>query len=224
MRAGQPRAHKAPPRRRGRPSAIDDSSPSAAAVLDAALDAFAARGFAGMSVREVARQLGVSHNLIPQRFGSKDRLWYAAVDHGFGLLLEDLMRVLEHPPPDDLSRLRAMVVRFVEANVARPALLRIINQEAGAGGPRLKYLFDRYIEPVRQFGEKILAQLHTQGQVRTKAVDLVYFLMTNGACGPITSPGLALHLGTMIDRQDPAAVRQYAEGVVDLLFEGIGPT
>ena len=35
-------------------------------------------------VREIARRLDVSHNLIPQRFGSKEDLWYAAVDHGLG--------------------------------------------------------------------------------------------------------------------------------------------
>jgi TetR/AcrR family transcriptional regulator len=161
---------KEAPRRRGRTPAVGASSPSDAEVLDAALDAFAERGFDGMSVREIVRQLGVSHNRIPQRFGSKERPWYAAVDRGFGLLLNDLMAVLEDPPPDDLSRRRAMVVRFVEANAARPALLRIINHEAGVGGPRLNYLFDRYIEPVRQFGEKILAQLHAAGQVRTKWV------------------------------------------------------
>ena len=41
------------------------------------------------------------------------------------------------------------MVRFVEANAARPALLRIINQEAVVAGPRFDYLFERFIEPVR---------------------------------------------------------------------------
>lgn len=34
----------------------------------------------------------VSHNAIPQRFGSKKKLWDAAVDHGFGRVSEDLIR------------------------------------------------------------------------------------------------------------------------------------
>jgi AcrR family transcriptional regulator len=195
-------------------------------MLDAALTAFAELGYAGMSVRELARQLGVSHNLIPQRFGSKERLWYAAVDHGFGLLHLDLLAVFDDAAPDDLpddlSRLRAMVVRFVEANATRPALLRIINQEAVAGGPRLDYLFTRYIEPVRQFGDQVLAQLHRQGAVRLTSAGLMYFLMTNGAGGPLVFPGLAERLGAAVDRDDPVAVRAYAEQVVDILFEGIG--
>lgn len=209
-------------RGRGRPRTVDDTHPSSTDLLDAALEAFADLGYAGVSVRELARQLEVSHNLIPQRFGSKERLWYAAVDHGFGRLLKDLLAALRDPPLDDLDRLRRMVIGFVEANAARPALLRIINQEAVTGGPRLDYLFDHYIEPVRRFGETVLAHLSANGQVRTTSVGLVYFLMTNGAGGPPTFPGLAARLGAAVDSRDPAAVRAYAEHVVELLFDGIG--
>ena len=137
-------------RPRGRPVAVEEAAPSDAEMLDAALEAFAEHGFAGPSVREMARRLGVSHNLIPQRFGSKERLWYAAVDHGFSTLLVELLPVAEADQPDDVRQLRAWMVRFIEANAARPALLRIINREATSPGPRLDYLYDRYIEPVRQ--------------------------------------------------------------------------
>ena len=64
-------------RPRGRPPKGDPDSISDATILDAALNAFAERGFAGTSMREVARELGISHNLIPQRLGSKEQVWYA---------------------------------------------------------------------------------------------------------------------------------------------------
>jgi AcrR family transcriptional regulator len=163
----------------------------------------------------------VSHNLIPQRFGSKERLWYAAVDHGFGLLAAEMAKVLADPPDDDVAALRAMVVRFVAANASRPALLRVINQEAASPGPRLDYLFDRYIEPVREFGDAVLAKLHAAGRVRTSSVSLVYFLMTHGAGGPLSLGPLAARFGDTVDPKDPEAVRRYAEGAVDVLFEGI---
>jgi AcrR family transcriptional regulator len=211
----------AEPRPRGRPAPGDVKPASDPDVLEAALEAFAEAGYAGMSVRELARKLGVSHNLIPQRFGSKERLWYAAVDHGFGLLLADLAAIPDSSQTDVLAWFRAMVVRFVEANAARPALPRVINMEAVSGGPRLDYLFDHYIEPVRQFGLTMLDQLHADGHVRTSSVGLVYFLMTSGAGGPITFPGLAARLGVTVDRHDPVAVHEYAEQVVEVLFEGI---
>ena len=201
--------------------AVEDAAPGDAEMLDAALDAFAEHGFAGASVRELARRLGVSHNLIPQRFGSKERLWYAAVDHGFDTLLIELLPVAEEDQPDDVSQLRAWMVRFIEANAARPALLRIINREASSPGPRLDYLYDRYIEPVRQAGEAFLADLYERDLVTTTSVGLVYFLMTHGAGGPTAFPALADRLGTAVAPDDPEAIRRHAEAAVDLLFEGI---
>jgi TetR/AcrR family transcriptional regulator len=202
-------------------TATDDAAPSDVRVLEAALDAFAEHGFAGTSVREVARQLGVSHNLIPQRFGSKERLWYAAVDQGFGSLLIDLMPVVLDEEPDDLSRLRAWMVRFIEANAARPALLRIINREAASPGPRFDYLFERYIDPVREVGESFLVDLYERGLVSVDSVGLVYFLMTHGAGGPIAFPALADRLGDAVQPDDPVAIRAHAEAAVDVIFDGL---
>jgi AcrR family transcriptional regulator len=208
-------------RARGRPAALESTAPSDAQVLDAALDAFAERGFADTSVREVARQLGVSHNLIPQRFGSKEQLWFAAVDHGFAELLVDLLPLALDELPDDLTRLRAWMVRFIEINAARPALLRIISREAASSGARLDYLFERYIEPVRAAGAGLLASLAEQRAVTTTSVELVYFLMTHGAGGPVAYPALAARFGDQVSRDDPEAIRAHAEAAVDLLFEGL---
>ena len=74
----QDRARRAP----GRPRAED--SVDEAAFLQAALEAFSRRGYGGVSARELSKELGVSHSWVHQRFGSKDGLWRAAVDHGFG--------------------------------------------------------------------------------------------------------------------------------------------
>jgi AcrR family transcriptional regulator len=203
---------------------VPDEAPTDQRVLEAALDAFAEHGYAGTSVREVARQLGVSHNLIPQRFGSKDRLWYAAVDQGFGTLLSDLLPVVVEDRPDDVDRLRAWMVRFVEANAARPALLRIINREASSPGPRFDYLYDRYIEPVRAMGAAFLGDLHERGLVTTDSVGLVYFLMTHGAGGPIAFPALAERLDDAVHPDDPDAIRRHAEQAVAVIFEGLHRT
>ena len=41
---------------------------------------FAERGYDATTVRKLARDLGVSHNLLNVRFGLKANLWKAAVD------------------------------------------------------------------------------------------------------------------------------------------------
>jgi AcrR family transcriptional regulator len=197
--------------------------PSDGELLDAALEAFAENGYAGTSVRELARRLGVHHNHIPQRFGSKERLWYTAVDHGFGLVLNELMSAFEEPAPelDELARLRTMVVRFIEINAARPALLRIVNSEAVIGGARLEYLFRAYIEPVRRYGSHVLSKLQARGEVSTSSAGILYFLMAGGVGGPIIFPGLADRLGVGLDPADPDAVHRLAIEMVDVLFDGL---
>jgi TetR/AcrR family transcriptional regulator len=209
-------------RPRGRPVAGDPSALSTEHLLEAALDAFAERGFDGTSVRELARALGVSHNLIPQRIGSKAELWRQAVDHGFGQLAVALASALQDDPgDDDLARLRALVVRFVETNAARPALLRIITQEAASPGPRFDHLFDTYIDPVRIFGADLMTRLQAAGRLRTDSVALMYFFMTHGAGGPLVLPAIAERFGNVIDPSDAAAVRDHAQTAVDVLFDGL---
>lgn len=204
-------------RARGRPLAGEETLPTAL-LLDRALEMFAERGFEAMSVRELARELGVSHNLIPQRIGSKERLWFEAVDRGFGALAVALAQALQdiQGEADDLVKLRALVVRFIEANAQRPALLQIINQEATSPGPRLEHLFATYIDPVRQFGGDLLGRLHADGRVRTANVDLLYFLMTHGAGGPYALSGLAKHFGV-----EATDVHAHAEAVTEILFDGL---
>jgi AcrR family transcriptional regulator len=208
-------------RRRGRPALDDVTTHSDDELLDRALVAFADHGFEGTSVRELARELGVSHNLIPQRFGSKERLWYLAVDRGFGHLAAEMADLADEPDPDPVAALRAQVARFVSVNATRPSLLRIINQEAAAPGPRLDHLFTTYIEPVRAFGEQMLTELFDAGLVRTRSVALVYFLMTHGAGGPLSLGGLAERFGESVDPDDQAAVQRYTDEAVEVLFEGL---
>jgi TetR/AcrR family transcriptional regulator len=209
-------------RGRGRPTASDPTTLSTEHLLDVALEAFAELGYEGTSVREIARKLGVSHNLIPQRIGAKDELWRKSVDQGFGRLMLDILAALSGEDlPDDVERLRAVVTKFVEANTSRPALVRIIAKEAVIAGPRFDYLFENYIEPVRVMGAELLDRLHATGRLRTSSVSLLYFFMTHGAGGPAALPGLAQRFGSSVDPDDPEAVRRHAEESVELIFRGL---
>ncbi len=190
-------------------------------LLDAALREFAAAGYDGASVRRLARSLDVSHNLIPKRYGSKDDLWHAAVDHGFAVLLDELAPLLDEAADDELAQLKALIVRFVEANAVRPALMQIVSQEATAGGPRFDHLFDRYIAPVRAAGDEMLRRLAAAGRVRSDSAALVYFFMIHGAGGPFVMPALARRFGIGVDAGDPEAVRELAVAAVEILFRGL---
>src|SRR5258707_3177984 len=72
-------AAKAPARGVGRPAQPTDI-PSESEILGRGLAAFAELGYDGASVRELARRLGVSHNFINDRYGSKAQFWRAVID------------------------------------------------------------------------------------------------------------------------------------------------
>lgn len=191
-------------------------------ILEAALSTFAEKGFDGTSVRDIARRLGGSHNLIRVRIGTKEQLWYAAVDHGFAQLFASLATAFDVGTYEsDLERYRAVVTRFVEANANRPALSRIIAQEAQTDGPRIEHLYQAWIRPFAAFGAIALPPLRERGLVRNDSVPLMYFFMTFGAGGAAAYPALARLLGGEVAPDDPGSARRHAEEAVEFMFDGL---
>ncbi|WP_026248964.1 TetR/AcrR family transcriptional regulator [Streptomyces sp. LaPpAH-108] len=94
------------------------------AVLTAALDAIAAEGPAGLSLRDLARRAGVSHAAPAHHFKDRTGLLTAIAAEGFGLLAE---AVREAP---DLREAGVRYVRFAREHPAHfqvmfsPELLR----------------------------------------------------------------------------------------------------
>jgi TetR/AcrR family transcriptional regulator len=194
--------------------AVDDA-------MRAALGSFAARGYDGCSVQQLARDLGVSHNLLNLRFGSKEDLWRAAVDWGFEQLLGALDDA-DDAPEDPLERLRATVVRYVCAAATVPELLQVMNVEGAIDGPRLRYVFDRYIRPVEVPMRALLEHLAAEGRVRPIPFRTLWFLVVGGGVSPFAQPPVAALLDPT-DLLDPAAVEAHAEVVADMLMAALLP-
>lgn len=196
-----------------RPRVIEDT-----ALLDRLLEAFADLGFEGTSIRELCRHLGVSHNLIHIRYQSKENAWYRAVDHGY----EELGRVLtEEPaagwPTDSLEILRISMERYAVATIERPALARIIQQEAARPGPRFDYMYERFIGPWRDTTDALIGHLQEEGVVRPGAVDTVYFFLVTWGIGGLASVPDATAGVTGSDRWRVDVARL----AVDVVIEGM---
>ncbi|HEX8803272.1 MAG TPA: TetR/AcrR family transcriptional regulator [Acidimicrobiales bacterium] len=187
-------------------------------LLDMALDAFADGGYDGTSVRELCRRLGVSHNLVHERHGSKEQLWYAAIDHGFQRLASELATAALDASGDELDRLRAILVRYVEATAERPALIRIVNQEASRPGGRLDHVYDRYIRPAHQVADAVLRELERSGRVRRRlSPAALHFLVGHGAGGLVSLPELA----GRFPARDHGSLTQQARAAVDVVLRGL---
>src|ERR1700733_11332497 len=104
---------------------MDEQSIDHVTVLEAALKAFADNGYDAMSVRELNRSLGVSHNYIHKRFGSKEALWQAAIDYGLGQFIEGMTQADPNPEEDRAARYRAELRHMVELLARYPSVQRI---------------------------------------------------------------------------------------------------
>src|SRR6202022_1666929 len=149
-------------RPRGRPRKDAEFAPTDK-VMAAAIEAFSVHGYNGVSLRTVNDQLGVSRNLLYQRFGSKANLWRATVDWAFGPLLVHLEAAADESA-DPMERLRTIVCRFIEYSATRPYLARLATLEGAASTDRLDYLYDNYINPVRSRFLSIIEQLQRAGR------------------------------------------------------------
>src|SRR3979411_1810657 len=152
-------------KRTGRPKA-QDAPVTVEQILDAAFRAFATYGYDGVAVRTLNRDLGVSHNLIHQRFGSKQGLWYAAVDRAFGQQVTQLATSFDPTLTDPLDQLNHAIRRFVHYSAERPELLGLMNIEARIDSERLDHIYDNYVAPALAPLGRLLAHLHKEGPAR----------------------------------------------------------
>jgi AcrR family transcriptional regulator len=120
-------------------------------LVSVAAAVFAARGFAGTTMEEVARSAGVAKGTTYQYFRAKEELYVAALDR----LSEDLEAFgrtwsEKWSAPDSLSdaRARGLIREFLESNwqLARghKSLLKLLWTTDSALEPRLKRIFETY--------------------------------------------------------------------------------
>jgi|ERR1700682_2034876 len=204
-------------RRRGRPRAGKEIDLDL--LLRTALDAFAEKGYDGTSVRELSRRLGVSHALLTARFGSKEGLWFAAMEQVLKET-EKTWREVAEAPSDDLEALRQGVIQQVIFAAAHPQVLRIMSHEGAIDSPRLRFVMDRFVNPLRPGVERLLARLVAAGRIRRVPYATLHFLTVVGGGALFANPVEAALLGAPAH---PGAkyIRAHAEAVADLLVAGI---
>ena len=204
-----------PARRSGRPAQPTDI-PAEAEILARGLAAFAELGYDGASVRELARRLGVSHNFINDRYGSKGQFWRAVIDRSLAAQVTRLREVLSVSAGDDLARLRDLVHAFHQANVAEPDLRRILQYESIRGGERLEYVFQRYLVPIREAVAPLVRRLVEQDRVRPIPLDVMVYAVVAMNSASAEAP-LASLLGDTFEA-DPAG---FASMLSDILLDGL---
>ncbi len=208
-------APRAPARRVGRPAQPTDV-PTDSEILARGLTAFAELGYDGASVRELARRLGVSHNFLNDRYGSKQEFWRAVIDRSLSAQVDRLQALLSIPGEDDLERLRHLVHAFHQANVAEPDLPRILRSESMRGGERLEYVFRHYLVPVRDAVAPLVRELVEQGRVRPFPIDVMVYAVV-----AMTSVNADVPLASLLGDGFAADPSGFARSLSDILLDGV---
>jgi len=99
-------------------------------ILHAAARLFAARGFDGVSFRDVTLETGANRSLILYHFHSKEELWRSAMRHIVSKFDAQIAK-LPHVAPDrpDSERIANMLRNFLNTLIAVPEYGQVLMRE-----------------------------------------------------------------------------------------------
>ncbi len=177
-------------RPRGRPSNDAAGVVREDTVLDRAFYTFAQRGYEGTTLRELAKELGVSHNLINVRFGSKADLWRRAVDAHIARVAPPVMAAFDEPGMDDKTRLAELIRRLCRWTAENPDFVGLMHTEGRRATWRLDYLANAYAMPFKEKLSALLASIASQRPVRDISASALMAVLVEGvgfyfASGPL---------------------------------------
>ena len=119
------------------------------AILGAALQEFARKGFDAASIRDIADRLGIQHPLITYHYKTKEVLWQAVAEQIVSEVKEDMdsqTRDLENVKP--LDRVRAEFRALLHIQHKYPYFHHFMLNESRENGPRLRWLAQNVLAPM----------------------------------------------------------------------------
>lgn len=210
-----------PQRSRGRPSRNEAEVAPEDELLHLALKVFADTGYEGTSIRQLTRQLGVSHGLLHARYGSKEKLWKAAVDFGMKKLVAQTQYRLADAAEDleITEKIRILFEDFLTGVAAEPAMLKLMNYEGSRTSPRLDYIAANFLQG-RDDLDALVKEGKKNGVIRDVPTSMIFFLMAHGAGAYFGLKPLARHIGVPA-KQSKKTVTADIEALADMLLWSI---
>ena len=141
-------------------------------LLDAALALVAERGFAALSLRELAREVGITPAAFYRHFTNLDELGLLLVEESFGALGAMLREArAERTPPEHLIEASVeLVVRHVRSN---PLHFRFVSRELAGGHHAIRQAIRKELQ---LFRSELAVDLARLPYVRDWRTDDLYVL------------------------------------------------
>lgn len=183
------------PRRRGRPAADSLHAIAEEDVLALAFRSFAERGYEGTTMRALAKALGGSHNFLNVRFGTKAELWRKAVDAQVARSGPEVFGTFDAAGLDDETRLRTFISRLCRWAAGNSHFVALANMESRRATWRNEHLVDRYLKPLNDQLEALLARV-TGGHAGARVSAAAFMSMiVNGVGAYVASGPMLARLG-----------------------------
>ncbi len=189
-------------------------------LLDAALEAFSENGFQGTSTRNIAERAGVHHPLITYHFKNKEELWRAAADRIFRDFNGKLAKAAEEKAGEcPKARMAEMIRTYVHYSASKPALHKIMVQEASYPSERLDWLINRHLRPLFEVVVEEIKVLQERG-VTPPGDPALLFNMIRVSSGALLALALEIKGTSNIDLEQPEQLDALADMIIKVFLPG----
>lgn len=102
--------------------------PTVHKIMNVAVPLFAQKGFAGVSVKEIAETAGVNIALISYHFGGKENLYGAILESQF-VLVDQIIDLIHNEENSPIEKIKRFSQELTKLNKSHPYIHRIIYGE-----------------------------------------------------------------------------------------------
>ena len=220
---GEPAEPASPSIASGGPRKERNAAATRQRILDSGEREFAARGFAGARLREIAEMAGVQPALIHHYFTDKQGLYRAVLDRGLLPGSTESWTILEsrHDLEGLVAGLIDVLLRFYAAH---QNLLAILRHESVSGSPVLEELARERMLPVIEAVTRYLEERQKAGEVRddVPAAEIIVSA-TAMTVYPFVEEGLIRVMLPSVITRDEASLERRKHSIVKLLLDAIRP-
>lgn len=187
-------------------------------ILDNAIKVFAERGFGGTYLREIAQRSGVSHSMIKYYFGSKEKLWRAAVSFLFDRQFREAAPALTAVNDGDRQGLlRALIQQMIRYSARHPEHSRLIMQASMTPGPHLDWIV-AHLRELHDLYYPEGSALSEDSDDRPDIVAIITHYLIYGACHTIFALEHEARGLYGIDVADPVFIDRFVQVATEMLM------
>jgi AcrR family transcriptional regulator len=188
-------------------------------IVQSAQTLFAARGFDGVSLRDIAEHSGVTHGLIRHHFGSKEDIWRAVVDTAFHEYLAMATPIVEaqvNGADTALQTVKDVSRTSIVLSARHPEVMRLLLHAGVESGPRLDYFMEQ-LAPLRALMDPLIEAVQREGGLRQFSHETFLLSLVMWGAMPFAMAAFSSQLCN-VDMLGEVQAERHANRVIATLF------